>query len=888
MMLTATGLMALEAIFQPDGKVLYQTSGKTAFPTMIPLEIMNGKAGNAIVTLGKPEISRMNGNTILRYKTVSPAMEITSSWCNTGKILRNIVTVKNLSDDQLFLLVRQNMGLPETGFRYWNGRQLLEKVSRNSENSELYNSFPMGCVYTEKQGFAIGIEPMQIFNHIENGVQVNGGSRRVYYGVKLVVDPKKSEKVEFLAFDFVPDYGYRNAVAEFQDASDGNYAINPKVDPRLTKGSLSGDRIYYEKLWNRGDIVREYVRRQSGSWVWGYAPFHATGDWYGRREVTEDKNLHTNTLEIPDYDEFIARRKKAIDMHEEYNQAFFYYIITFCDEKLMKHSYPDCWITDKNTSNRITPWVFGKSVECRIWGWNNKFGEDTVKAIKQINDNLDVRGFAFDCSAAPGIARKQPGVQTSPGRAWDKEGVFVREAVATAMWMDVVHSLRKGPYILGTVGNMAGGGKSLYYTSIRSDALNNDGSFSDAFTSPGDQEVMRFMCGNKPFNYCNDFDAEKYGTVMPWRDYSPEKIREVYNALRDNVILFMFRYAYYPYPNGAWGCEKIVRYLPIAQEVINQGYQTIPAIRVSGKLWFSRYGKGLNTCFFIGNQSLKAKEAVATVDCKYLGNDDYAFACMDGKALDNTLNERFTKLEKRMSSKEIFLFRPVMAFPAGVKDVRAKAFFKADFTGGTSTVEFTAGKPVSGKITFRLPEACEGVEIRFNGKTVAEGTDHWTLQSASSGKLEFIWKSSIYRLSVKELLDFPFGKALIYLPTNADKYDRYAAKHLAEYFKFYDKVTGGTMGAPQIMPGTNPVPGAIRFITGNPGVTLSPDKSLLISGPTAKDRFELTFKVMRLLDRKYFYFGKFADPGSAYARDPATQEMRTKGGIGKGANWPGM
>lgn len=883
----ATVPSTMNVKFQNDGKVLYTVDGVAAFPALAPFEVIDGKAKNAVVDLGKPVVTVKDGITTSVWKTAKPAMEITAVWKNDGKFLRSFVDVKNLSGDQLFLLLRQNIGMPNKKYQYWNGRQVRKNIVRDLANTDLYNSFPMACIYDGKNGYAIGIEPMQIFNHIENGVNVKG-ERRTYYGVKLVVDKGTSEKAEFITFAFTPEYGYYNAVDEYQKAAKGVFDVNPDIDPRLTKGMRTGNTLFYEKLWNRGDNQRGFLRRMGGTWTWGYAPFQAAGDWYGSRETVE-KKLYTNPLEIKDYDEFIRRRDAAINIHEKYNIAYFYYIITFCDEKLMQAKYQDCAITDTGTINRVSPWVFGRSIDCRMWGWGNKFAEDTLKSIALINEKTGAAGMAFDCSAAPGIAREQTGVDKAPGRAWDDKGIFVREATATAKWMDYVHSLKKGKYYMGTVGNMAGGGKSLYYTSVRSDALNNDGAFSDAFSTPIDQEVMRFMCGNRPFNYCNAFDYEKYGAIIPWKDYTPEKIREIYDAYRDNILLFMFRYAYYPNVNGSWGCEKIIRYIPIGQEVINAGYQTIPAAKVTGNVWFTRYGLDLGTIFFVGNQSLRNKKSTITVDNKYLGSGDYAFAYFDGKVLENTIDKRMTKITKDLVKKEIFLFRPVMAFPAGSKAVNAKSSFNADFTGGNASVEFTAASPVSGKVVFRVPQDCEPVEIRFNGKVVAKNSAVWEMPANASGKFEFTWRSTVYNFKNKaELLDFDFGNARIFQPSNADKFDKYSAEHLVEYFKFCENVLKIKTGVPRVLVGSNIVPGAIRFVNGKRSVSLSDDKSLIISAPTANDRFELVFDLMKQLDTKYFYFGKFGEPASDYTRHKATDQMRTKGGIGKGSNWPGM
>ena len=123
LIMAASNLFALDITYQKDGNAIYQTDGKESFPALVPLEILDGKAGSRAIALGKPQVEQNNQTVSAFYSVSKPKMEVTSKWRKDGKYLRHTVEVKNLSGEQLFLLVRQNMGLPGKRFQYWNGRR---------------------------------------------------------------------------------------------------------------------------------------------------------------------------------------------------------------------------------------------------------------------------------------------------------------------------------------------------------------------------------------------------------------------------------------------------------------------------------------------------------------------------------------------------------------------------------------------------------------------------------------------------------------------------------------------------------------------------------------------------------------------------------------------
>jgi len=405
------------------------------------------------------------------------------------------------------------------------------------------------------------------------------------------------------------------------------------------------------------------------------------------------------------------------------------------------------------------------------------------------------------------------------------------------------------------------------------------------------------MLGNKPHNFCVGLDHEKHGNTLPWQSYTPQKIKDFYDSLRDMMMLFCFHRAFYYKVSENWGCEKFVYYQPIITETLRAGYQTVPALRNVAKLWHSRYGKGLNTIYFIGNQTKNEKKLTPVTDNKYIGDNDYIFAAMDGNMLNNSVDKRMTSFPVTLKKRGIGLYRTVAEISAGSK-VDADASFTFDAVQGKAKVTFKT--PYSGKITFRMPELSAPVAIKLNGKVIAANSTSAVLPAGSTGDVEFTWKSTVFKASEKELQEFPLvtfnnGKVSalpIVIPADPAEFTRYAGERLAQYFPYYyrEKEDRRDITHELIASGKAPEKGVLMIDNAPKGTfEIRIDGNVLVLAADSPNAlFKLNNLLSAVLDKKYWVFGTIGDMHSTLPTDKSTRDIRKKGGVGAGDKWTGI
>lgn len=870
------------------------------------LTILDGKNDHQKLILNAVKVTQQGAGAVIQYKTQNSALTIEQVFEKRDGFILSRIMVKNEGTQAAFLKLRQSLPLlpGKESLNYWNGNALRENIKLDLTRDEIFNSLPMACIYTRKSGIAAGIEPNQIFNFIETGIIFSEKPESFYFGVKLVVDAGQTNQAEFILYSFEPDYGYLNAVADYQNFSPELFQPHENIDKRIYSGALTNNLFYYNRLGGRKGISREFARRQGATWVWGYAPFQVPGDWYGRKNVTEDPKLHAmEEVEYGTYETFQKNRRIAIDEHAGQNLAYLFYITSWCDRNLAEHFYKDGVITDKRTRNLIGPtWVLRGSYDYRMWMWNNKFGEDTKNDIKRIASEMDIKGIAFDCASGPGVARGT-GVETMEGRAYDEEGIYAYEGAATAKILDFVHNLKGlDGKNLGVSVNLAGN-KILYFVALRSDNALTDWSLSEAINNAKGEEIQRFLLGTRPQNWFSYLDKEKYGNSLPWQDFSPEKILEIYNGIRDNLILFSLRFAYFPGGNENWGNVKIMKYMPILRKVFSAGYQVVPAMRLNSDLWHARYGSGLDTILFIGNQKFREQKLSVSVDNKYLGKGGFLFQKYSGESVPNKITAGNTTVTYSLKSKEPLLLLPVLEIKdIGANQLEGTASRSADHSGGALEIALKANAPFTSELLFRMPADQKAASLEINGREVEfEEASDTTLcckaSLATDNSMKLTWKSRIFHVPETELLAYEFiGEnntpvCAIVTDDKPDPKDSHAASMLQEYFRFYYEHARNQSGVLIPIKTKNEVKSLKNCViiahnsTLSTGISLDKlNHNLLISDENAESRRHLVGKLLTVLDIKYPYYGKIGENAS-YIADPATQKMRDKGGIGKGAVW---
>ena len=216
-----------------NGKFQYTVDGKKFGGAMDAIQIFNGKNKHAKTNLKVVKSEVKNGVLTVDYSSADPAMEVKAVFTPDRKYLRTDIYVKNLSNDELHLLIHQVFPIPYKKFEYWNGSRAFKRVRRDMENKGLHGIFPMACVYSEKGGIAAGLSPEEIVMHMENGCQVKK-AQNFFTGMRMVISKGESNEISFVSYDFVPDYRYVNAVADYQEYKPEFFHAAKGIDPRIT------------------------------------------------------------------------------------------------------------------------------------------------------------------------------------------------------------------------------------------------------------------------------------------------------------------------------------------------------------------------------------------------------------------------------------------------------------------------------------------------------------------------------------------------------------------------------------------------------------------------------------------------------------------------------
>ncbi|MBM3888341.1 MAG: hypothetical protein FJ388_04365, partial [Verrucomicrobia bacterium] len=309
--------------------------------------------------------------------------------------------------------------------RWWDGHSVRPSGVSGARKT-LTHTFPMTCAYAKRGGVAVGLRPDMLCSWLEQAWEAaTPQDGRLSQTMRIVLDPEKSETIEFVIFAFDPRYGFLDALQAYYDEFPTWFRAAEGVDLRVTGGGAT----YW--CWHRDSP--EMCRRFFGDWEWCYAPFRRTGDWVGREELWDYQPARPFAKEraVP-REEFLAKRAEQFERGKRCNVAMLFYLPAniWCEIQLAKERYKDAIVLREDASGTPQPmeshrpWVTGHDDELIVFPWATSFADACMRDMRQLAAELDIAGFAFD-TANGGIPYRGPGVARCPGRAWDERGPFV-------------------------------------------------------------------------------------------------------------------------------------------------------------------------------------------------------------------------------------------------------------------------------------------------------------------------------------------------------------------------------------------------------------------------------------------------------------------------------
>ena len=829
--------------------------------------------------------------------------------------------LENKSKEQKWLYIKfKTPILDKQQGSYWDGN-VFRNIQSFALEKRLDTGFPMTCVFYDESGLACGLEATQLFSWIDNGIDTEDDSC-FYWGVKMVLDPQQKDQVEFILYGFKNDYQYLNALDIYYSIYPEQFSPKEGVDKRTVSGSIAPDhRFGFPLSRNETGPRREMLRRTYTTYWWWYAPFKRAGNIYdrdeyyfwGNREADSNPNFGKTAAEQR------ARKAELVSVlnRYRYNVAPMYYFINVVEENLSEVEYKGSRITDPKSQNYMPGWVRTYHATWRTYMWGNDFAEATMKDIKDIvNDMPYIGGFALDC--AGGTARHRgDGMNESPGRAYDEEGVFVSENIGNALMLDYIHTLRNTD---GKVMAVVANKPSPYQVAFRVDSQIDEKCNLYYATNEKEAQRMRFLLGKKVMTQYHVNNRDSLGQQINWQNRSAEELRAIIRNYYKTLTLLAFKYNMRFTTELAAGSKNIMRSMPILLELHNAGWEVIPAVSGDNSLWYTRYGKDTSTYIFVGNPGNVRKTGTISIDSQYLGDKQYLFTTYEGAQVENLVANGMTEVQYGINDKEYTIFKAVLGVK-GSSDLQATVheeiaadhnYVFAELRNLQNAVEIFA----------RKPEASTVISLKVNGREVPfeEHSDYVKFATDGSDKvyIELKFKSNQFLSPESLILNYPqhdFDKkkptTKIIIPAVENFANEAIAWWIQEYYRVYAQevlrfglilpiesysetvkkdermVLIGGDEILEILKELSFADEAAEIALSDSAIKLVGGKILVIYGKTEELRRNIADKLLTLWDKKYEYYGSPGrmESGLGTSFPEATRLMFEKAGlIGKVAD----
>ncbi|MCX7826288.1 MAG: hypothetical protein N2689_12120, partial [Verrucomicrobiae bacterium] len=369
----------------------------------------------------------------------------------------------------------------------------------------------------------------------------------------------------------------------------------------------------------------------------------------------------------------------------------------------------------------------------------------------------------------------------------------------------------------------------------------------------------------KTLVWWDDYDA---APLLKWREMSPGEIRQAWLGLADFVLLRSLYMGGIPTPRLTVGVPKLMEALPMIHEIVRAGWQPAPAFQPAGArandpgLWAARYGEGLGTFLTLGNATASNFSGEIEIDGRYLGDASHVFAPYGNGKLTQTVAGTSTRIPVNVGTRETLALKSVLALPARQRGRamvgQTENHLRIELENAGETPAPRSSSAVS---RLRVPADAKIASLAVNGHSLdfAEEPDaaRFKLPLRASCVIEAVFESRWLASPPDAILGFDFEKAVILLGNSPAPQAREVAERLREYFRF---------ASTEIMRRRQPLVLEIRegadagekrgAIMIQPGRTRVENGNLLVDPNPSAVR-----ALLRLLDRKYFFAGRFPTTG---------------------------
>ena len=585
--------------------------------------------------------------------------------------------------------------------------------------------------------------------------------------------------------------GPEAAVQQHYDAFPERWAVSMGQDNPYVWGM----NAHYDYWKTAPDLERG--RRLKQTIDWAYCPYKRAGDIACRKEYWDYRpfnawdpqymrlgglRLH---FETQDREEFLKLRREAYRKWGRRLGWMFYSNCagTWCEIQLAQQHYPDAINnTDPLVGHIIKKWSTHQDREIRTFPMGTSFAKAFEEDLRELTLDLDIPGFALDC-ASGGIAYRGPAIkQRLPGRAWDKNGVFIDQSVAVNHVTDFIHSIRPG--------------MSVFLNGpLKGDLVMFERSFTDRNAMTVMMPLYKWYIGPRPsYNHSDGYSF--MASVANWRNLSREDFEQTVFRLSIYQMFNMFKYGMPGSFNTIYGVPEMAYMLPELLELRRAGWRALIPVKLEGGLYApyrAVFGHGTDTFLFFGNSRAEDSSGTVTVAHNLLTGNSGAVPILVRKmrnsaSLVSRIDGEYTRFEATFPARIPVLYETVCAISGAPSKLTVEAKSTKTLEREIYTATLTESPEFSGRIAIRAIRGFDA-ELRVNGKPVAPG-EPVLLKQGDVITAEY--NSQIFHLSQKAIDEFPFtdadGKVVCRVWVAADDpAAKEAAAGFTRFFEFLQK-----------------------------------------------------------------------------------------------------
>ena len=666
---------------------------------------------------------------------------------NTGKIAGWNLRFTSPKHDPVRLAVKFTSPLDFKAAHFWDGQKEWKVEKLPLERREFLETFPMATAENGKSGHAVGFAPQTTLSCFSRALTPAG----LVLETRIVVDDRRVQELDIVDYDFDPEFGWCNAVEDYQKAYLPWFVPTPGVDHRIygVGGYLLG-----------AHVSRPFILHSSRStgleWEWTYAPWLESGNWYPVGEGWKnDKNEY--------WDYYGHHRGKPVT-REEYHDAvkkemfygnkiaaMFYYILVKDIHQNVANKYPET--VQGGSGLHSLPSNRGKTKSAFAPG--SPLFDYLKKQLRNVVDHYEVSGFSFDMANSSYHFATPSQLEYAVGRSWYDDGrIFTSDTVAPIPFSDYIHTLKRNGKTMGTIFNAALSDFSAFTM------FHCDGGIMEGSPESNLNMVLplRLSMGRKPMSFWHGG-----GAYNPIRQslITGDPERKARTALGRNQFYLhkCYEFGFTPM-NWRTVSPFFKSHLPVLRAVSEAGYHPVSAVKGAEPFRIGRFGEGAGTILTFGNpKRAKITRSVRVVN-RYLGKDKYGFLPQTGSLKQRFLNGE-TEFELTLEPKQVIALQTV-----ALRGVNSE--FTASANG--EQIVFQADTPFE----FTLPAK------DFLGRRVCAGSKFYSGKADKSVKLSRLPACGMFE-SLSSMTAFLDDEKMPVIEAGSGADTQIAAKMVAMY-----------------------------------------------------------------------------------------------------------